>query len=80
MPKLKVIYDRKNCIGAGTCCVVCPKFWEMGEDGKANLLGAKENKKSGKYELGIEVNPENLVCLKESADSCPVQVIEVIEE
>lgn len=80
MPKVKVIFDRGGCIGAGACCLVCPKYWKMSEDGKADLLGSKENLKTGRYELEIEVSQEDLNCLKESADSCPVQVIEVIEK
>jgi ferredoxin len=79
MPKVKVIFDRQSCIGAGICCVVCPKFWKMAKDGKAELLGSKENPETGEYELEIEVNEEDLNCLKESADSCPAQVIKVEE-
>ena len=80
MPKVKVIYNREGCIGAGACCAVCPKYWKMAEDGKADLLGSKENPATGKYELEIEVSEEDLNGLKESANACPVQVIEVEEE
>lgn len=80
MPKVKIIFDRQNCIGAGACVAVCPKYWQMAEDGKAELLGGKENLETGKYELEIEVSEEDLISLKESASACPVQVIQVIEE
>ncbi len=75
--KVKVIYNREGCIGAGACCAVCPKYWKMADDGKAELLGAKKNPKTGDYELEIEVDKDDLKCLRESADSCPVQVIKV---
>ncbi len=80
MPKVKVIYNRKDCIGATACCAVAPKFWKMSEDGKADLLGSKENPETGKYELETEVSEDDLTLLKESADACPVMVIEVQEE
>ena len=80
MPKVKVIYNRRDCIGAGACCIVAPKFWKMSEDEKADLLGSKENPETGKYELEIEVSEDDLARLKESADSCPVMVIEIQEE
>jgi ferredoxin len=79
MPKVKIIYNREGCIGAGSCCVVCPKYWKMGDDNKANLLGSKKNEETKNYELEIEVDEKDFACLKESANSCPVQVIKFIE-
>lgn len=75
--KVKVIYHRPGCIGCGTCTLVCSKFWKMGEDGKSELLGSKENPQTGDYELEREVSEDDFRCLKESADSCPAQVIKV---
>ncbi|MDA2921993.1 ferredoxin [Patescibacteria group bacterium AH-259-L07] len=77
--RVKVIYDRENCIGAGSCAVVAPQFWKMKPDGKANLLNSKINKKTGNYELELEVDEEMLAILKDSEDACPVRVIKVIE-
>lgn len=78
--KVKVTYDRERCIGAGSCAVVCPKYWKMMDDGKANLLGSKQNTKTKNYELKALVTGQDLKCLREAADSCPVQVIKVVEE
>ena len=80
MPKVKVIFDRQNCIGARACAVVCPKYWGMADDkdGKANFLGSKQNEETGKYELEAEVTEQDLVCLRESAKACPVNVIEIV--
>lgn len=80
MPKVKVIYNRDGCIGAGACCLACPKYWQMNQDGKADLLGSTENPETKEYILEIEVSEEDLKCLQESANACPVQVIKVLEE
>lgn len=80
MPRVKVIYNREGCIGAGACELAAPKFWKMAGDLKVDLLGSKLNYETGKYELEIEVTAKELRALKESADSCPVQVIEVVEK
>ena len=68
----KVIQQRDKCIGCGTCVAVCPTFWHMGNDGKAELKDAKDTGE-GKFELEIEY----LGCNKEAASSCPVQIITV---
>ena len=65
MPKIKVVYNRKNCIGAGSCCIFCPKFWQMNNDGKADLLGSKQNPKTADYELTVEANKEVLKSLEQ---------------
>lgn len=79
LSRVKIIYDRKNCIGAGSCAVVAPQFWKMKADGKANLINSKINKKTENCELELEVNEEMLAILKDSEDVCPVRVIKVIE-
>ena len=74
----KIIFNRTDCIGAFTCGAVSKKFWEFDDDGKANLKGATLNEKTGLYELIIdEVDYKEAV---ESANVCPVKVIEVIGE
>ena len=54
MTKLKIIYNRKNCIGAGACAAMDPDHFEMADDGKADLKGGKEV--DGKFELEVEEN------------------------
>ena len=70
----KVIQQRDKCIGCGTCVAVCSDFWQMADDGKSQLKGAKDTGE-GKFELDVE-DPG---CNKEAASSCPVQVI-IVEE
>ena len=69
----KIIQEHDKCIGCGSCVVLCSKFWEMTDDGKAKPIGSK--KKGRNYELDLET-PE---CSKEAAEACPVQCIVVKE-
>ncbi len=67
MPKRYVIeHIRDQCIGCGACAAVCPKNWEMAEDGLA------KPKKT-------EISEEELPCNKEAAESCPVNCIHIYE-
>jgi len=72
---MKIIHERKKCIGCGTCVALCSKYWAMAEDGKSNLLGAKVNSKTGNHEVTIE----KIECNQEAVDSCPVQCIHIIK-
>lgn len=68
----KVILERNVCIGCGSCQAICPKYWEMAEDAKVNLLGSQ---KSGdeKYELEIS----DVGCNQQAEEVCPVQCIHI---
>ncbi len=68
---MKIIFDRPNCIGCGSCASICPDHWEMGDDGKSNLKGAKEE--DGKMVKEIEEEG----CNGKASESCPVQVIKI---
>lgn len=71
----KVIQNYEDCIGCGTCVALCPKFWEMGDEGKARpKLGEKTEK--GIYEF--EIDEKKLSCNKDAAEACPVQVIKIV--
>jgi len=67
----KIILEREKCIGCGSCQALCPKYFEMSEDGKAFIKNAKRDPKTGSEEL--EVN--KVECGQEAVDSCPVQCI-----
>lgn len=69
----KIIHEREKCIGCGTCVAVCPKYWQIGDDGKANLLGSQVNSKTGNFEIEIK----KVECNQEAADACPVQCIKI---
>jgi len=66
---MKVVHEREKCIGCGACVAVCPKFWEMKDDGKSNL---KSSKKVGK---NFELEVKDPGCSEEAANTCPVQCI-----
>jgi len=70
---MKVLQEHKKCIGCGSCAAMCPKYWEMSDDGKAKLIGSKLNSKSGNYELDIK----EAGCNQDAAETCPVQCIHV---
>ncbi len=67
---MKITHNREICIGCGSCAAVCPKYWEMKEDGKSALLRAKDLG-GGKYELEVSIAE----CNHEAVDICPVQCI-----
>jgi ferredoxin len=73
MVKVKIIYDRANCIGAGACAAMDSLRFKMVGDGKAELINGK-NIGEGKFELEVDEDP-NLI---QAAKACPVEVIKII--
>lgn len=81
MRKIKILYNRAECIGAGTCAGVAPDRWIMNYDeepAKADLVDSKQTS-PGKFELVLEVDEEQLEILIDSANVCPVKVIQIID-
>lgn len=75
MGKIKIIYDKKACIGAGECESVSKGYWHVENDGKASLKGAVL--KDDKYELILDeadFTKQNMV-----AKSCPIGAIKIIK-
>jgi len=70
-------HDRPNCIGCAACEAVAPDFWEMNEDGKADIKNGK-NLDNEWQELGVE--EKDYTINKEAADSCPVNVIHIVNK
>lgn len=68
---MKIIQEHQKCIGCGSCVALCPKYWQIGDDGKAKLIGAKLN------ESNFELEVEKTDCNQEAAETCPVQCIHV---
>lgn len=72
---MKIIQEHEKCIGCGSCVAVCPKYWQMSDNGKATPIGGKVDQKSGNYELKIE----KIECNQEAVDVCPVQCIKILK-
>jgi ferredoxin len=73
--KYKIKHDRENCIGCSACMALCPNFWEMNADGRADIIGGKRTEDEGQ-ELEIEEN--DFQCNMDAAEGCPVNVIHLI--
>ena len=60
---MKPTINEETCIGCGSCESICPKVFKM-DNGKASVI------KDANFE-------ENIDCIKESIEACPVDSIEV---
>ena len=77
--KYKIVYDRNNCIGAGSCSAVFAERWVMNNaDDKADLVGGKLESMP-KRVVVLEFSDEELARFMESAQVCPVNVIHIID-
>jgi ferredoxin len=70
----KLVFIKKECIGAGQCEAISPELWKMIGD-KAELKGASLNPKTGNYELVID--DKLLKTQKIVESSCPVGCIHI---
>ena len=75
--KYQIQHDRPNCIGCAACAAVAPDFWEMHEDGKSDIIGSKKTEDEWEE---LDIDEKDLACNKEAADSCPVNVIHIINK
>ena len=75
--KYRVEHNRPECIGCGACAAVAPDYWEMNDDGKSDIKKAK-NREDGWQER--EIKEEEFQHNKEAAESCPVNVIHIINK
>ena len=62
--------EREKCIGCGSCQALCPKYFEIIDDGKSHI------KDSTKQEIE-ELEVEKIECAESAADTCPVQCIHI---
>jgi ferredoxin len=65
---MKIKIDQEKCIGCGSCTAVCSDVFEISDESKAVLKDS-----------GVSQGEANHDCIKEAADICPVQAIEVGE-
>lgn len=74
MVKYKITHYKKDCISCGACAAINPEFWQMDDNGLAQLKGAKEI--GDHWELNIDTE-EARASNQEVVDACPVQVIKL---
>jgi len=74
MGKIKIIYNRNECIGAGTCSALNKELWAMSGDGLATLKGATE--KNGICEVELADSEYERQC--SVAGNCPSGCIKVV--
>ncbi len=75
--KYQIQHDRPNCIGCAACAAVAPDFWTMHDDGKSDIVGSI--KREDEWEE-LDIEEKNFNENKEAADSCPVNVIHIINK
>ncbi|MCH8193280.1 MAG: ferredoxin [Planctomycetes bacterium] len=73
----KVVHFKKDCISCGACAAIAPDYFEMDEEGLAELKGSTVV--DDHQELKIDTE-EAKAETKEAAEVCPVNIIHVKEE
>ena len=61
--KMKIKVDKNKCLGCGLCVSLCPAVFEL-TNSKSQIKGKAD----------LEKHKD---CIKEAAENCPVQAIEV---
>ena len=69
-----VVHFKKECISCGACAAISPEYWEMDEEGMAQLKKAVPV--NDHWERQIETE-EARAANQEAADCCPVSIIKV---
>ncbi len=59
----KLVVNKEKCLGCGFCVSVCPDVFEIGADGKSQVI------------QGADLQ-NNETCIKEAKEGCPVGAIE----
>lgn len=75
MVKCRII--REDCTSCGTCWDLCPEFFEQNTSDSLSqvVVDYRMNNNPGEG----EVLPDMEGCVKDAADSCPVQIITIEE-
>jgi ferredoxin len=73
MAKFKVVLEREECTGCESCVGTCPDSFEMADDGWAQMMA------STRVGSNDELTTDDLGCIKDGAEACPVNVIHVFE-
>jgi len=74
---MKVTIDRDGCVSCGTCQDTCPAVFELSKDDTFSQVTGPFRLNGDPAQGTIPVDMEG--CVKEAADLCPVQVIQLAE-
>jgi len=67
---MKIKLEHEKCIGCGSCVALCPKYFELGNDGKSHIKGGS----TGPIE---ELEVEKIECAESAVEACPAQCIHI---
>ncbi|MFA5106347.1 MAG: ferredoxin [Candidatus Micrarchaeia archaeon] len=76
MAKITLVHERGNCIGCGACAAIAPGHFQMGADGRADMLGCADGSVAC---LSKEVAGNECAVARQAAQTCPVNVIHIEE-
>jgi ferredoxin len=63
---MKAKVDENACVGTGSCATICPKVFQLGDDGLAHVIADP-------------VPADQEANCREACDSCPAEAISVEE-
>ncbi len=73
MVKYRVVVNWNLCIADGVCYALCPQVFEVGPDGKAQIV--EKFRGSNPWEGYV---PEELkLCVEQASDACPSNAITI---
>jgi len=75
MPKIKL--EREKCIGCGSCQALCPKYFEMQDDGKSHIKDLPAGQAGAAKNEVEELEVSKLECAESAAEACPAQCIHI---
>ncbi len=77
----KIQFNRKKCIGCGGCAMIDSDHFEVGDDGKANLISGENVSKGGTnseiFERKILDMEKDIV--EVAIDACPAGCIKILK-
>ncbi len=76
--KYKIVYYKKDCIGAGACEYAAPELWEYIIDESIATLKDPNTEKTPEKEVLI-IGQDTFERHLEAAEACPVHIIEIYD-
>lgn len=78
MAKFRIEVDRIVCQGFGACVELCPKFFQLSDDGKTSLQKAEKSQVvEGDTVVKETLEIDELDCAQAAAEACPFVAIHI---